>query len=56
MRVLSMYGLCGDVEPIVELAVQLWALASEARVCAPPGCAELLAGACVPLVSIGVRQ
>ena len=45
MRVLSSaYGLRGDVEPIVGLAVRLRALgAEEVRVCVPPDFAELLA-------------
>jgi vancomycin aglycone glucosyltransferase len=44
MRVLfSTYGLRGDVEPMVGLAVQLRALGAEVRVCAPPDFAELLA-------------
>jgi vancomycin aglycone glucosyltransferase len=54
MRVLlSTYGSRGDVEPMVELAVQLGALGAEVRVCAPPDFAELLAGVGVPLVPIG---
>ena len=54
MRVLlSTYGSRGDVEPMVGLAVQLGALGAEARVCAPPDFAELLAGVGVPLVPIG---
>ncbi len=37
MRVLlSMYGVRGDVEPLVGLAVRLRALGAEVRVCAPP--------------------
>jgi UDP:flavonoid glycosyltransferase YjiC (YdhE family) len=44
MRVLlSTYGSRGDVEPMVGLAVRLWALGAEERVCAPPDCAERLA-------------
>ena len=44
MRVLlSTYGLRGDVEPTVGLAVRLRALGAEVRVCAPPDCAERLA-------------
>jgi vancomycin aglycone glucosyltransferase len=57
MRVLlSRYGSRGDVEPMVGLAVQLWALGAEVRVCAPQGFAELLARVCVPLVRLGVRR
>jgi vancomycin aglycone glucosyltransferase len=52
--VLSTYGSRGDVEPITGLAVQLQALGAEARVCAPPDCAELLTRGGMPLVSIGV--
>jgi vancomycin aglycone glucosyltransferase len=37
MRVwLLTYGSRGDVEPMVGLAVQLWALGAEVRGCAPP--------------------
>jgi hypothetical protein len=36
------------------LAVRLRTLCAEVRVCAPPGCAELLARVGVPLVPIGV--
>ena len=40
MRVLlSTYGARGDVEPLVGLAVQLRALGTQVRVCAPPDCA-----------------
>jgi hypothetical protein len=43
----STYGSRGDVEPIVELAVQLRALGAEMRVCAaadlPPPAADLVA-------------
>ena len=49
----STYGSRGDVEPMVRLAVQLGSLGAEARVCAPPDFAELLAGVGVPLVPIG---
>jgi UDP:flavonoid glycosyltransferase YjiC (YdhE family) len=59
MRVLlSTYGGRGDVEPLVGLAVRLRALGAEVRVCAPPDCAERLAGVGVPLVPVGppVRQ
>ena len=42
MRVLlSTYGLRGDVEPMVGLAVRLRALGAEVRVCAPPSAADL---------------
>ena len=41
MRVLlSTYGGRGDVEPLVGLAVRLRELGAEARVCAPPDCAQ----------------
>ena len=54
MRVLlSTYGSRGDVEPMVGLAVALRALGAEARVCAPPDFADLLARAGVPLVPAG---
>jgi UDP:flavonoid glycosyltransferase YjiC (YdhE family) len=33
----------GDVKPVVGLAVRLWALGAEVRVCAPPDVAERLA-------------
>jgi vancomycin aglycone glucosyltransferase len=53
MRVLmSTYGSRGDVEPMVELAVQLRALGAEVPVCAPPDFAELLARVGVPLVPL----
>ena len=53
MRVLlSAYGSHesrGDALPMMGLAVQLRALGAEARVCAPPDCAELLvAGGMIP--------
>jgi UDP:flavonoid glycosyltransferase YjiC (YdhE family) len=50
---LSTYGGRGDVEPLVGLAVQLRALGTEVRVCAPPDWAERLAQFGVPLVPIG---
>jgi vancomycin aglycone glucosyltransferase len=54
MRVLlSTYGSRGDVEPMVGLAVRLRALDAEARVCAPPDFAELLARVGAPLVPVG---
>lgn len=41
MRVLLLpCGSGGAVEPVVGLAMQLRALGAEARVCAPPDCAE----------------
>jgi len=45
----------GDVEPMVGLAVQLWALGAAVPVCAPPDreFAELPAAAGVPLVPVG---
>lgn len=55
MRVLlSTNGSCGEVEPMVGIAVQSRALGAWVRVCAPPDFAELLARAGVPRVSIGV--
>jgi vancomycin aglycone glucosyltransferase len=54
MRVLlSTWGSRGDVEPIAGLAVQLRALGAEARVCAPPDFADLLARVDVPMVPAG---
>jgi vancomycin aglycone glucosyltransferase len=54
MRVLlSTYDSRGGVEPLIGLALGLRALGAEARVCAPPDCAERLAEAGVPLVPIG---
>jgi vancomycin aglycone glucosyltransferase len=54
MRVLSStYGSRGDVEPMVGLAVQLRALATEVPVWAPPDFAELLARVGMPLVPVG---
>jgi len=52
---LSAHRARGDVEPVVGLAVRLWALGAEARVCARPdkGSAERLAGVGVPLVPAG---
>jgi vancomycin aglycone glucosyltransferase len=44
MRVLlSTNDSRGGVEPLVALAVRLRELGAEARVCAPPDCAERLA-------------
>jgi len=52
MRVLlTTYGSRGDVEPMAGLAVQLGALGSEVRVCAPPDFAELLARHAAELVA-----
>jgi vancomycin aglycone glucosyltransferase len=52
---LTTYGSRGDVEPVVALAVRLWALGAEVRVCAPPDeeFAELLAGVGVPMLPFG---
>jgi vancomycin aglycone glucosyltransferase len=33
---LSVYGACGGVEPVVGLVLRLQALGAEVRVCAPP--------------------
>ena len=40
---LSTYGLRGNVELTVGLAVRLRGLGAEVRVCVPPDCAERLA-------------
>ncbi|MGF1426745.1 glycosyltransferase [Kitasatospora sp. LaBMicrA B282] len=56
MRVLlSTYGSRGDVEPLVELAVQLCGLGAEVRMCAPPDedFVELLARVGLPLIPVG---
>jgi len=55
---LSTYDSRGGVEPMVALAVRLREAGAEARVCAPPDCAERLAEVGVPLVPVGppVRQ
>jgi vancomycin aglycone glucosyltransferase len=50
---LSTYDSRGGVEPLVALAVRLRELGAEARVCAPPDCAERLAEVGVPLVPVG---
>jgi vancomycin aglycone glucosyltransferase len=51
--VLSTYDSRGGVEPLVALAVQLRALGAEARVCAPPDCADRLAEVGVRLAPVG---
>ncbi|MGY5135873.1 glycosyltransferase [Streptomyces nigrescens] len=54
MRVLlSTYGSRGDVEPLVALAAGLRELGAQARVCAPPDCAERIAEVDVPYVPLG---
>jgi vancomycin aglycone glucosyltransferase len=54
MRILlSTWGSRGDVEPMAALAVQLRALGVEARVCAPPDFADLLARVDVEFVPAG---
>lgn len=50
---LSTYGLCGDVEPMVRFAVQLRALGAEVGVFTPPDFAEVLARVGVPLAPTG---
>jgi vancomycin aglycone glucosyltransferase len=50
---LSTYDSRGGVEPLAGLAVRLRELGAEARVCAPPDCAERLAEVGVPLVPAG---
>jgi vancomycin aglycone glucosyltransferase len=50
---LSTYDSRGGIEPLAALAVRLQALGAEALVCAPPDCAERLAGVGVPLVPTG---
>jgi len=51
MRVLlSTWGSRGDVEPLLGLAVALRELGAEARMCAPPDFADLLARVGVPMV------
>jgi vancomycin aglycone glucosyltransferase len=50
---LSTYDSRGGVEPLVALAVRLRELGAQARVCAPPDCAERLAEVGVPLVPVG---
>lgn len=51
--VLSTYDSRGGVEPLLALAVRLRELGAEARVCAPPDCAQRLAEVGVPLVPVG---
>jgi vancomycin aglycone glucosyltransferase len=54
MRVLlSTYGSRGDVEPMVGLAAALTELGAQARVCAPPDFADLLARAGLPFTPAG---
>jgi vancomycin aglycone glucosyltransferase len=54
MRVLlSTYDSRGGIEPLLGLAAGLQALGAEARMCAPPDCAERLAEVGVPLVPVG---
>lgn len=54
MRVLlSTYDSRGGIEPLAALAVRLRELGAEARVCAPPDCADRLAELGVPLVPVG---
>jgi len=48
-ELLSTYDSRGDVEPLVGLAVRLWVLGAEVRVCAPPDFAELRARVGVPV-------
>jgi vancomycin aglycone glucosyltransferase len=50
---LSTYDSRGGVEPLVALAVRSRELGAQARVCAPPDCAERLAEAGVPMVPVG---
>jgi vancomycin aglycone glucosyltransferase len=50
---LSRYGSGGKVSPMTGLAVQLWTLGAEVRVCALPDRAEPLARVAVPLTPIG---
>ena len=51
---LSTYGSCGDVEPMVGLAVRLGALGTEVPVCAPPDFAA--AEECDAPVATGVMR
>ncbi|MCX4902802.1 glycosyltransferase [Streptomyces sp. NBC_00878] len=54
MRVLlTTYGSRGDVEPLAALAAGLRELGAQARVCAPPDCAERLAEVGVEHVPVG---
>ena len=50
---LSTYGLRGDVELIVGLAVQLRALGAQVRGCAPP---DFVAEECTASVATGVTR
>ena len=52
LMLLSTCGSRGDVEPMVELAVQMRALGAEVRVCGPPDCAA--AEGCDALVATDV--
>ena len=51
--VLVTYGSRGDVEPMASLALQLRALGTAVRVCAPPDFTGLLADIGVPLTPLG---
>jgi vancomycin aglycone glucosyltransferase len=52
--VLSTYASHGDVEPMAGLAVKLRTVGAEARMCAPPDCAELLGTVGVSPMPMGV--
>jgi vancomycin aglycone glucosyltransferase len=55
MRVLlATYDSRGGVEPLAGLAVRLRALGHDARIAAPPDCAQRLAEVDVPLVPVGM--
>jgi vancomycin aglycone glucosyltransferase len=51
--VLVTYGSRGDVEPMASLALQLRALGTAVRVCAPPDFRGLLADIGIPLTPLG---
>lgn len=54
MRVLlSTWGSRGDVEPLLGLALELRALGSDVRLCAPPDFAERVSEVGVPFVTLG---